>query len=517
MSEQELKLNVPRQSQQAVEKALRTGTVQQTRLRARYFDTEQRDLVKAGVALRIRLEGNQWVQTIKMPGEHALERIELNHPRPEPTLDFAVYENVPIYKKLLKLQSKLDIRYETDIQRLYRKVRTTHGVVEIAYDRGEIIAGGLTLPVSEVEFELLSGQPQAIFEIGMKWQRRFGLILDLRSKAERGDLLAATANKLKQLDKDKSQDSTSKCSRVIANFWKPRTALQTAITPDMTSAKALSTVMQECLEQIIRNSAVLAEVDTAGICQMSNAEHTHQLRIGMRRLRSAWSLFSPLTPLPPKVWRDELKQYFSQLGSNRDSDVIRNTIIPALEAAGQPTVEIPESKIDDNASEIACSKPFQSLQLQLLAWSVNGHPLQALASSSESPATDNKPDLKPRLRKRLRKWTSQILKDGLKFQTLPVESRHELRKQVKRLRYCLQFASSVFDGKKYDKFNRQLAKVQETLGEMNDLYLALDKFEAIKSTQPGAWFAVGWIASRLETLAPQVELEFQELQRLNPL
>lgn len=75
MAEQELKLHVPRGARPGIERELLRMPVTRVRLRASYFDTPSRALALAGVALRLRLEGRKWIQTLKMRGEHALARI----------------------------------------------------------------------------------------------------------------------------------------------------------------------------------------------------------------------------------------------------------------------------------------------------------------------------------------------------------------------------------------------------------------------------------------------------------
>ncbi|WP_407636858.1 CYTH domain-containing protein [Advenella kashmirensis] len=187
MSEQELKLHVPAPAAAQVEKALKKAKCETIALRAMYFDTADRELAKSKIAIRLRLEGDNWVQTLKMPGSNALTKLELNHNRPSPVLDLSLYAGTPAEAALLKLAKPLELRYETDITRLYRRQRTRKGTIEIAFDTGVIRAAELELPVSEVEFELVSGSPEAIFEIGRKWLSQYKLVLDLRSKSQRGD------------------------------------------------------------------------------------------------------------------------------------------------------------------------------------------------------------------------------------------------------------------------------------------------------------------------------------------
>src|SRR3546814_16680537 len=69
MLERELKLYVPEASRIGLKKALTQLGATELALNARYFDTENRDLAKAGIALRLRQEGDQWVQTVKERSE----------------------------------------------------------------------------------------------------------------------------------------------------------------------------------------------------------------------------------------------------------------------------------------------------------------------------------------------------------------------------------------------------------------------------------------------------------------
>ena len=102
---------------------------------------------------------------------------------------------------------------------------------------------------------------------------------------------------------DKPEDGTEATAearrKLIAGFWGTRGANGIKLTADMDAPKALGVIAAECLEQVIHNAAMLAEVDTAGVYQAGHSEHVHQLRVGVRRLRSAWRLFDGWTaPIP---------------------------------------------------------------------------------------------------------------------------------------------------------------------------------------------------------------------------
>ena len=177
MPEQELKLHVPAASRQAVQREIKQREATRIRLHAMYFDTPERELARARIAIRLRLEGRDWVRTLKMPGADAITRIEMNHPRPGPVLDLSVYAGTDV-APLAAIKGELGLRYETDVLRLLRRVRTRHGMVELAYDTGILRAGTLELPISELEFELVSGKPRAIFAAARGWQQRHALVLD---------------------------------------------------------------------------------------------------------------------------------------------------------------------------------------------------------------------------------------------------------------------------------------------------------------------------------------------------
>lgn len=365
MSEQELKLHVPAAARKALELEVKQRDATRVRLHAMYFDTPDRELARARVAIRLRREGNVWVQTLKTPGNNAITRIELNHPRPGPILDLSVYAGTDVESTLACLKGELGLRYETDVTRLIRKVRNRYGTVEIAYDRGLLRAGALELPINEIEFELMSGRPAAMFTAARVYLRRHGLIMDARSKSERGDRLARLAHTLDGLQDDAARGAA------IDEFWATTGARGVRLDTAMTPAQGLAEVAAECLDQITRNAAVLAEVDTDGVRNAGTPEHVHQLRVGIRRLRSAWRLYDGYAGLPPAPLQEDVRGFFSAFGANRDQDVLQESIIPALIRAGMPTFPMDAPPPGAPSREIAASPQFQGWLLDMLEWSLD--------------------------------------------------------------------------------------------------------------------------------------------------
>ena len=515
MLEQELKLHVPKSARANVERELARGTLTRTRLRALYFDTPSRALARAKISLRLRLEGRRWVQTLKMPGQDSLSRIELNQSRPGPVLDLGVYADLPAGQVLSSLNEALDICYETNVVRLSRILRDRQGRVEVAYDHGVIRAGTLELPICEMEFELISGPLESIFTLGKRWQQKLGLLLDARSKAERGDRLAQLDKTLAALDAIGDQASESKRIEAISSYWAPRPVAMIAIDPYANAEQALRTVTAECLDQIIRNSAIIAGVDTEDRYADMHAEHVHQLRVGIRRLRSAWSFFNGLAELPALEKRNEIKAYFAQLGGARDDDVLRELILPILRKAGQPPLVLDKRIEESDAGATVRSIGYQSWLIDMLASTVLA-PKAVAATSDATPAGAAVPhenSLEQTLSKKLKKWDRKVVAEGVTLPTLEMEARHALRKRAKRLRYALQFCESLLPERRLGPYKKSLARVQNILGEMNDLIVARERFVGLRDTQPSAWFACGWITSRLDALTTEATHAFKELSQ----
>jgi inorganic triphosphatase YgiF len=86
------------------------------------------------------------------------------------------------------------VRFATDILRRWVRVRHGAALIELALDVGRIDGGSHSLPVCELEFELIEGEGPgavtALLDAVSPWVAELGLWLDPRSKAERGDRLA---------------------------------------------------------------------------------------------------------------------------------------------------------------------------------------------------------------------------------------------------------------------------------------------------------------------------------------
>ena len=504
MKEVELKFQVPPAARKAVEVAVAGSlAARRIRLRAAYFDTSNGALAAAGLALRLRKEGRVWVQTLKgtLPDGTSMTRAEHNVPRAEtgaavPEIDPQLHADTPVGAALLKvLQGAGGVLVQvigTDIWRRTRSVRAAGGAVELAFDVGVITAGTAVpprrLPVCELEIELKRGSPQAVVATAQRWVARHGLWLDTRSKAELGHLL--------------SRDDA---------MAEARRASEVKLSKAMTPAAALDQVLRSCLAQISVNASQIASGRSA-------PEHIHQLRVGLRRLRTALRFFdgAQLAEAMDEVTREQLAvdaaTLFRQLGQTRDRDAVAEPLAielaRALVAVGQ-SGELPPlaAAAEEVGPTVLVRQPItQRLMLNLISRAQGDEPEATTrpadsalgASTSGAVASNALLPLRRRLAKRLNRWHSQVLVDAQAFDTLDDEGRHRLRKRIKRLRYAIEFAASLFDQRAVRRYLKGLRALQERLGTVNDVAVGIALYSAMAPSDARALFALGWLASQRE-------------------
>ncbi len=523
MLERELKFHVPANKRVSLERELRKLNAAEQPLHACYFDTEKRELALAHIALRLRKEGDHWVQTVKMPGPDALTRIEINTPRLAPILDLSVYKGTPVERALGKLEYPLELRYETLVNRLVLTKKTRAGAIELAYDQGVVKAGGIELPLCELELELVSGNASHLFAQGKQWLKKYNLVLDLRSKSERGDALARlTGGTLK----------TSMAPPDFALMRKPRRAGAVTLEARQTIHAAYQSCANDGMNQIIRNATFLAGVDSSDASTDMRIEYVHQLRVGIRRLRSCWKFFSKWIAINEEELGGQLRQYFTLLGQARDRDVVELVVTPRLIQAGMPEVILPsaEKQAANYTQTLAASVEFQTTLLALLSHLVDagaaaqprddtpiappeGPAARTLAQTERTAPPVIAGNLGKALSDQLNKRLNNICQQGLHFEQLEIETQHRLRKRVKGLRYSMEFSASVLSGKSFARLRDALAAAQNTLGDLNDLYVAHDYYQAIAADQPQALFAVGWLSAMQSQKRIEAQAEFTSLAR----
>ena len=482
MTEFELKLEIPPGKLAAVQAAVGAEPTTRVRLRALYVDTPDGALARHGIALRLRQEDAQWVQTCKAPGRGPVESLEHNVPidatgDDAPAPDIARHDGTPLADRLrFALGQATDPRwsvvFETDVERVLREVRQGASTLELALDEGRIRAGGREQAVQELEVELKDGLPQDAVRFARHWAARHGLWLSSISKAQRGQWLAQG-----RLAGDAVKAAAPQFRRKAG------------------AGEVVRAVLDSCLGQVIGNASALA----AG---SSDDEHVHQARVGIRRLRTALRELQRVHALDTGC-EPALVAAFRALGEHRDQMHLTRSLEPQIEAEGGPRLQSLGQVLsapDPGATVRAAD--FQDALLELLGQQ------HELDDAGKSPHKQ--------VRRGLQHLWRQVLRDGARFSALAPEQQHRVRKRLKRLRYLAEFTEPLFAKHARAGFLDAVKPVQDDLGTNNDLRMALQAYRGFAGQDPQALFGVGWLTARCEAQARDCEKALRRLAKVAP-
>jgi inorganic triphosphatase YgiF len=159
-----------------------------------YFDTPERDLANAKVALRLRRDGDAIIQTLKTRGQSVAglsERNEYNWDLAKAKLDIKKLDGECWPEQLADLDKKtIKPLFTTDFVREKAEIAWGRGktkvVIEAALDLGNVIVGKQKEEICELELELREGEPAALLELAAELAQTLALMPCDISKAERG-------------------------------------------------------------------------------------------------------------------------------------------------------------------------------------------------------------------------------------------------------------------------------------------------------------------------------------------
>ncbi|WP_225775849.1 inorganic triphosphatase [Pseudomonas sp. Marseille-Q5115] len=159
-----------------------------------YFDTPERDLAQARVALRLRKDGDAIIQTLKTRGQSVAglsERNEFDWPLEKAKLDLKKLDDSCWPAALAELDKKtIKPLFTTDFVREKAEIAWGRGkakvVLEAALDLGKVVSGKQSEEICELELELREGDPAGLLELACELAATLPLMPCDISKAERG-------------------------------------------------------------------------------------------------------------------------------------------------------------------------------------------------------------------------------------------------------------------------------------------------------------------------------------------
>ncbi len=453
--ETELKLTVTAADVARLRQRLRRfGRPRIERLETVYYDSAGFALAAQGIALRVRRAGRRWLQTLKTLGAQTAlaRRGEWETPAPGGRLDVARFAATPL-ATLLRVQPDLEIAPQVRTRFERALWFTADRAIEIALDRGEIVAGERSTPICELELELKAGDAAALWQLALE--------------------LVGTGRSSKALALVPYADS--KAARGVA------LAQGRGAQPVKANAKAFAGALKSCrttaeaLRAVIGTGTAILLANAHGAHRTSSGddpEFIHQARVAVRRMRSAIRLLRDEADLPPRL-DAELRWLGRALGAARDWDVFVLQTLPAL-APNPREMHSAERHADElraaavrrraqalrRARTVLAGARFARLALQLSRWAETPAPPSIALREFAPPA--------------IGRALERVLRDADRFERLAPARQHRVRVRAKRLRYAIDVLAGALQREYADALGAHLASLQDTLGALNDLAVARD-------------------------------------------
>ena len=256
----------------------RSGEPKSQRLVSTYYDTSGNDLARRGVTLRVRRTDEKRIQTAKLVGGSGVanSRGEWEWPVESATPDLGLLKATSISNLFADVsEEQLEPVVMTDVVRTTQVLEVDGDTIEAALDRGSIIAGKAKQDICELELELRKGTPLSLDRLALELNAAIPFDIEVESKAARG-------------------------FRLIDGL-PPRVSKPSAmrLSPHDPAIQALRAIVEETLGHLLTNQPAALAGDPEGV---------HQVRIAVRRIRSALRLFSPhLESHAMRLFEDELR------------------------------------------------------------------------------------------------------------------------------------------------------------------------------------------------------------------
>jgi triphosphatase len=230
----------------------------------------------------------------------------------------------------------------------------------------------------------------------------------------------------------------------------PRRWSRPGIAAGASTSEAFIANVRAALEQV--------DINAVGAAEGRDPEYLHQLRVGLRRLRSTLRAFHSLSRRRKSAEFDQvLREILRALGAARDWDVFR---LSHRDSGLMRAAQRRSTGARRRARDMLHSARFRMTLRQLLAW-VKTAPWRSGADPNEPVAA-----FAPRA---LRRLQESLRADAEGIDWCNAVQRHRVRVKVKRLHYGCECFAAVYQKHEMRPYLKRLRKLQQILGEMNDI------------------------------------------------
>jgi len=208
----------------------------------------------------------------------------------------------------------------------------------------------------------------------------------------------------------------------------------------------------------VRAAVDQIKANRPGAAASGDPEHLHQLRVGVRRLRSTLRAYRALLRRRDAARVDRrLRQALRAFGEARDWDVFETTL-------GGGTLGVAARGRGDaarrKARAAARSVRLRFLPDEALAWA-RGRPWRARSDAGQP--------MQAFARESLERAHARVVEAAGRIDWRDAQRRHRVRILVKRLRYGGECFAAAWPEPAMAPFLKKLRRLQRILGELNDI------------------------------------------------
>ncbi|MCB1461943.1 MAG: CYTH and CHAD domain-containing protein [Nitratireductor sp.] len=469
----------------------------QRMLKSTYFDTPDHRLHKAGISFRIRDAAGKLTQTVKQGTQvrgGVSNPVEIEAPTSGMIPDPSAITDQAMLAQLRGLADFGTLRpvFSVEVMRTTHQLSLDGAKMELALDHGQLRSPRKVRPICEAELELESGDLEPFLEIATRLFSDIAIRFGTASKAQKGfDLL----------------------SRAKAAEPKPANAWRPQIDASQDVAEGFGVICQSTCDQILNN--------WPGLLSGDDPEFAHQLRIGLRRLRSTLLVFREVVDNATlRSLNEELGHIGRVVGGLRNLDVMIEDIVDPALRKSKPTEE--SLRLRELVTE-RCKAERRKVRRTLAQRAWNPLLLRvALLPHGAGWARDaiHGRGIEEHAHSVLEHCWKTVRKRADRLDALSDEKRHRLRKDMKVLRYAIEFFSAILPEEETKNFVRELKSLQDRFGYLNDVALAQTLPEMLGTSETAdpklaetIGYVLGWHQARAELELADAARQWKRLRK----
>jgi triphosphatase len=276
---------------------------------------------------------------------------------------------------------------------------------------------------------------------------------------------------------------------------------------------------------VMRANLAHLRANERGMLEGHDLEYLHQVRVALRRMRSALGVFGPVLPEAPVFQLGaELKWLAGRLGPARDWDVFLTETLPPIEEEFGPhpglarfaaRCRMLRGGAGAQARRAVRSARYGRLVSRLETWLAGEEWLSRADAPAQAALAGPVVELASSV---LARRYQRVRSKGRALDRLDSGELHRLRIAIKKFRYASDFFAALYDENAARAALKRLSRLQDILGAMNDAAtvanLAARGFGGMSgpAAREAKGLLLGWSRGRAATLRRELKGAWKEFR-----